>query len=74
LPISSAAENGSWNAAIGVLHTLKRQGFRIVVFEERELFLWKDGEREFHDLRMKVLTEKDQFHKVLTAADKNEYF
>lgn len=40
----------SWDTAIGALHTLKRMGCRIVVFEGGEPFLWKDGEREFRDL------------------------
>jgi MoaA/NifB/PqqE/SkfB family radical SAM enzyme len=48
-----AAENNShitWGGAVDALDALKSLGTRIVVFEGREPFLWRDGNHDLHDL------------------------
>jgi MoaA/NifB/PqqE/SkfB family radical SAM enzyme len=55
-----------WDTAIKVLHQLKRQGCRIVVFEGGEPLLWKDGAHNLTDL---VLYAKQYFLRVAVTTN-----
>lgn len=55
-----------WDTAIKVLHELKRQDCRIVVFEGGEPLLWKDGAHNLTDL---VLYAKKYFLRVAVTTN-----